>query len=113
MSDNPTCQAWPDLLKPATAARLCDMGETTFRAIFPVLAAKYGLKIIGLSGPRFLRSNLVEVIERLGEQGLDVNIDKAAGVVRIGDEEFPMTTSRTGKSRRGRPRTSDIGDSRK
>ncbi len=111
MPDGVTVSAWPDLLKPATAAALLDMGETTFRAIFPVLAARYGLKIIGVCGPRFVRANLLEVFERVGELGLDINVDKAAGVVKIGDESFPITNSRTGKSRRGRPRIQDAGAS--
>jgi len=94
---------WPELLKPATAAAMLDISESTFRAIFPVLAARHGLRILGLSGPKFLRSNVVEVMERLTDKGLDISVDHAARLVRIGGEEFRITSTRSGKSGRGRP----------
>jgi hypothetical protein len=80
-----------------------DVSESTFRAIYPHLAARHGLKILGLCGPKFSRSNLMDVIERLAEHGLDIVIDKAAGVVRIGGEEYRIRSTRSGKSGRGRP----------
>jgi hypothetical protein len=104
MPDSATiCPTWPDLLKPATAAAMLDLSESTFRAIFPALAAKYGLRVVGLGGPKFFRSNVIEVINRLAERGLDITIDKTAGVVRIGGEEYQIGSTRTGKSGRGRP----------
>ena len=101
------CAAWPEVQKPSTAAAMLNLGESTFRAIYPILAARYGLKVIGLSGPKFLRSNLLEVVDRLADQGLDVRVDAAAHRVWIGDEAFPITTSRSGKSGRGRPRAAE------
>jgi len=104
MADRPTTrQAWPELLRPATAAAMLDLAESTFRAIWPTLAARHGLKVIGVCGPKFSRANILQVIDRLAEKGLDVQVDKAQGVVRIGGEEFPIKGSRSGKSGRGRP----------
>ena len=69
-----------------------------------MLAARHGLKIIGLCGPKFSRSNILDVIQRLQDLDLEITIDQAARTARVGTEEFPITTSRTGKSNRGRPR---------
>ena len=98
-----TYAAWPELLKPGTAAALLDISESTFRAIWPVLAARHGLRIVGLCGPKFPRADLLGVLDKLAERGLDIVVDKAARVVRMGSEEFPIGSSRTGKSARGRP----------
>ena len=46
----------------------------------------------------------LDVIDRLARRGLDVEVNKAARVVRIGGAEYPMRSTRSGKSRRGRPR---------
>jgi len=97
------CPAWPELLKPATAAAMLDVSESTFRAIFPVLAARHGLKVVGFGGPKFSRANLLDVIGRLSERELDIQVDKAGGKVRIGGEAFPIKSTRSGKSGRGRP----------
>jgi hypothetical protein len=107
MLSNTKYQVWPDYLKPATAAAMLNLGESTFRSIYPILVARHGLKIIGLSGPKFLRSNLLEVVGRLAERGLDVRVDAAGHRVWIGHESFPITTSRSGKSGRGRPKVED------
>jgi hypothetical protein len=82
---------------------MLDVSESTFRAIYPVLAAKYSLRVHGLGGPKFGRANLLEVVERLADRGLDVVIDKSAGVVRIGVDVYKIGSTRTGKSGRGRP----------
>jgi len=104
MLDNATiCPTWPELLKPATAAAMLDVSESTFRAIFPVLAARHGLKVVGFGGPKFSRSNLLDVIDRLADCELDIQVDKAGGIVRIGGEAFPIKSTRSGKSGRGRP----------
>ena len=102
MSNAPTT-AWPELLRPATAAAMLDLSESTWRAVYPILAARYGLKIIGLAGPKFHRADVLAVVDRLADAGLDISIDKAARKVRIGSEDFTITTSSTGKSGRGRP----------
>lgn len=94
--------AWPELLKPATAAAMLDMAESSFRAVWPVLSAFHGLRVVGFAGPKFARTNLLEVINRLSERGLSVQVDKSAGVVRIGSEEHPIRSSRSGHSGRGR-----------
>jgi hypothetical protein len=104
MSDRAaTYVAWPELLKPATAAALLDISESTFRSIFPILAARYGLRVYGLSGPKFRRDNLLGVIESLAERQSDVVVDKAGGTVRIGADVYPIRSTRSGKSGRGRP----------
>lgn len=105
MSDrSATFPVWPELLKPATAAAMLDISPSTFRVLWPVLAAKFGLRIVGLSGPKFSRTNLLGVIDGLADQGLDLRVDKSAGVVCVGGDEYPITSSRSGKSRRGRPK---------
>jgi hypothetical protein len=83
---------------------MLDLSASTFRAVFPVLAAHHGLQIYGVSGPKFRRENLLSVMERLRERGLNIAVDKGRGVIRVGESEFPITSSRTGCSGRGRPR---------
>lgn len=99
-----TCPTWPqELLKPATAAKLLDVSESTFRALFPVLAARHGLKVVGFCGPKFSRANLLDVIAHLAERGLDVQVNMARRIVAIGGEEIRIKSTRSGKSGRGRP----------
>lgn len=93
---------WPDMLKPATAAAMLDMSASTWRAIWPVLAARHGLKVFGVCGPKFSRVNVLQVFGSLAEKGLDLQIDRARNVVRLGNDEFPMERTATGKSGRGR-----------
>lgn len=94
---------WPAAMKPATAAAMLDLAPSTFAALWPVLAARYGLKVIGLAGPKFPRESLLRVLDRLGEEDISITVDKARGVVRIGADEIPIRSRATGKSRRGRP----------
>ena len=94
---------WPERLRPGTAARMLDVSESTFRLIWPILAAHHGLKVSGVAGPKFARGNLLGVFDRLAEKGLDIRLDKAEGLVWIGDTPHPITSSASGHSRRGRP----------
>lgn len=81
---------WPDWLKASTAAAMLDMSPSTWRVVWPILAARHGLKVYRLGGVKFQRANVLEVVDRLADLGLDITVDKAAGVVRIGQEEFPI-----------------------
>jgi hypothetical protein len=87
-----------------TAAAMLDMSITTFRAVWPHLAARHGLKVAGFCGPKFSRKNILDVIERLLDDGIDVSYHPDRNVVCIGGKEFPIGSTRTGKSGRGRPR---------
>jgi hypothetical protein len=104
MRDPVNATRWPDLMKPSTAAAMVDVSESTWRAIWPVLAAHHGLRVVGLAGPKFRRDNVLAVIDRLRERGLNIAVDKGRGIVRIGADEFPVGSSRSGCSGRGRPR---------
>ena len=100
---DPSNLPWPELLKPATAAAMLDLSESTFRAAWPILAARHGLQVIGFSGPKFLRVNVLDVITHLADKGLDIRVDHARRMVCVGDDEYPIRSSRSGKTGRGRP----------
>lgn len=91
-------------LSMSSAAEMLDLSPSAWRAVYPVLAAHHGLKVIGLCGPKFAKSNVANVISRLAEQGLDIKLDMAGRRVHIGGNAYPITSSRSGKSGRGRPR---------
>ncbi len=93
--------AWPALLKPATAAAMLDMAPSTFTALWPILAARYGLRVIGLCGPKFPRESLLRVLDRLLAEDVTISVDKGRGIIRIGDENVPLKSTSTGKTRRG------------
>ncbi len=95
---------WPELMRPRTVAAMLDLSEGTFRAMYPVLAADYGLKVYGVSGPKFRRDNVLGVAERLRAEGLDLAVDKSQGVVRVGNNVYPIGNGRSGKSGRGQKR---------
>lgn len=103
MSSKDSQHPWPERLKPGTAARMLDVSESTFRIIWPILAAHHGLMVSGVAGPKFARGNLLAVLASLADKGLDIRLDKASGVVWIGSRSYPITSSRSGHSRRGRP----------
>lgn len=94
---------WPELLRPGTAAAMLDMSESSFRLVWPILSAHFGLPVHGLAGPKFRRDQLLRVVRKLTENGLSVRLDVPAGLVWIGDTSYPIRSSASGHSRRGRP----------
>ncbi len=87
------------LVRPKTAAALLDVAPGTFRLIYPALVAHCGLKLYDLCGPRFDVSNLLQVAKAVGARGL--HLDRAAGVVRVGDSHYPISSSPEGRRRSG------------
>lgn len=101
---------WPDaMLKPASAAALLDLSPSTWRCVWPVLVGHFGLRLYGVCGPKFRLTDVLQLLEDLRNRGLDIVVRKADGEIRIGDQSFAITSSRTGRSRRGRPATKDTG----
>lgn len=102
---NPCAGLWPEWLRPRSAARMLDMSESTLRCIYPVLGAFYGLRIASISGPKLHRASLLQVLDDLAAKGLDIQVNKSTGTIRVGPKEYPIRGCR--RSRRGRPSKRD------
>ena len=97
--------AWPDaLLKPGSVGALVGVSESTWRCLWPILAAHFGLHVYAVCGPKFRLTNVLEVMEHLRERGLSIVVRKADRKVHIGDQEFVIASSCSGCSGRGRRR---------
>ncbi len=98
---------WPASGRLATVAQFLNVSESWLRVVMPCLSP-WGLRPVGLGGPKWKLQAVVDVLDRLAAEGRDINIDQAAKVVRIGTSVYPIDgKTGTGKTRRGRPRKAD------
>ena len=81
----------PELMKVKTTAALLDMAPSTWRYLYPTLAAYYGLKVYIVCGTRFRRENVLAVMDKLENKGLEVKVYKEKREVHIGDEIYHTT----------------------
>jgi hypothetical protein len=82
-----------------------DLSPSAFRLLSAALVQYFGLRVFGISGPKFARDELLTLLSDLRDKGMDISIDTAASIVHVGGKGYPVTSTSTGKSgKRGRPR---------
>jgi hypothetical protein len=88
-------------MRSSTAARYCDLHPSTWRAAWPVLAARGYLRTpAGICGDRFARDDLDECFRRLQADGVELKVRKgstAKGIkaaIVLDGEAIPVTTDR-------------------
>ncbi len=71
-------------MKMATAAAYLDMNVSTFRVLWPVLVAKFGLPDPAkLARRRFSRAELDKAIARVAKSGAELTTDKNTSTARV------------------------------
>jgi len=71
-------------MKLVTAAAYLDMDRSTFRHIYPILVAKFGLPDpAGVCGPKFSRAELDKAFARVARTGADLTLSKNTKTVKV------------------------------